>query len=54
MRQRETGKAGEAMTATAVKSNRAFPESPGDQGHTNENEEKAEQLARRKPRKKTT
>lgn len=52
MRPRETCKAGEATTVTAVKSNRALPESLGDQGHTNENEEKAEQLAQRKPRKR--
>ena len=40
------------MTVTAVKSNRALPESLGDQGHTNEDEEKAEQPAQRKPRKR--
>lgn len=52
VRQRETCKAGEAMTVTAVKSNRAFPESPGDQAHPSENEERAGQLAQRKPRKR--
>lgn len=41
--QGEISKAAEAVAMTAAESSRAFPEGMGDQGHTNDSEEGAEQ-----------